>query len=80
MSSQTHVGRDQQCRCRPLTPLLQSMVSDGLPAVPPGKMGDVDVGDTIAEYPWRFRGQESSGSPGFLVQGGGLSSCQGDLG
>ena len=80
MSSQTHVGRDQGCGCRLLTLLLQGMLPDGPPAVPPGKMGDVEVGDTIAGYPWRFRGWDTSGSPGCLVHGEGLSSYQGDLG
>lgn len=70
MSSLTHMGKDQQCERRLLAPLLQGMLPDGPPAVPPGKTGDVEVGDTIAKYPWSFRGWDASGSPGCLVQGG----------
>lgn len=53
-----------------LTPPLQGMLADGPPAVPPGKTGDVGIGDTITRYLWRFRELDTFGSPGCLVQDG----------
>lgn len=46
------------------------MLADGPPAMPPGKTGDVEVGDTITGYLWRFRELDTFGSPGCLVQDG----------
>lgn len=62
------------CRCR------ACCLMDLPLAVPPGKTGDMEAGDTVGRYSCRFRGWDTSGSPGCLVQGGGLSSWQGNLG
>lgn len=59
--------------------LLQGMLPARASAVPPEKTGDTELGDTTARYPWRFRGWDTSGSLGCLVQGGRFSSDQGDL-